>query len=648
MRRVFGVLAAASLVVVLALVSTEAAEPSQRAKDNIAKIEPILPEFEKAADECEKALQPFMDSKDPNVVSAVDAALLRISAVRSVRTMIATQPDFFAWHIGKGQLEQWKEGMSYYLDCAKSGKDPFEGMTSGIRPLRSKIDGQILFYVFKLPKDYDPKKKYPVDIGLHAGAGLIWRGDWMDGKPGNNPAQASAEERIYISPCGRGNNCYGGMGEIAIIEAIDHLKKHYSVDENRIHIGGASMGGTGGFRLCAFYPDVFAVGDSLTGGANYGVPVGNGRFDGYLLGDNFANTGFCIWDTPGDGHYKANNAFAEGLRERARKYPGYYANIELTDPKGGHGNIDRKLQDEGREWLRKQVRNPFPKLVIYKTYNLRYDGAYWAYVDVMEKPDEPARIEAEVQPGNRLRVAVENVERFHLNLVKELVGDAKELAASVNGAPAFSVPAGKTVYFAKTDGKWNVSDERYPKGLVKKHGVSGPLMDVFMEEPVLMVYGTRETGDKKKSEGMVDEAVLRMFGPSDGGGTLHTMFERKGDTAVTKEDIAEKNLVLFGTPKQNAFLAKITDKLPVKFLDDGVEIAGKAYRGEGVGLTMVYPNPLNPERYVLILPEKCGHFDPRTMPDYAVGKVVPGYGGQVLRGDVQGNFDSHWQITGKE
>ena len=82
--------------------------------------------------------------------------------------------------------------------------------------------------------------------------------------------------------------------------------------------------------------------------------MGNGRFDAYLLGESLCNTAFCIWDTPGDGHFRPNRAFAQGLRELAKRYPGYYPNVELTDPKGGHGIIDRKLQIEGREWLKKQ------------------------------------------------------------------------------------------------------------------------------------------------------------------------------------------------------------------------------------------------------------------------------------------------------
>src|SRR5262249_40415425 len=156
----------------------------------------------------------------------------------------------------------------------------------------------------------------------------------------------------------------------------------------------------------------------------------------YILADNLCNLPFLLWDTPGDGHYKANHAFADELRERARKFPGSYPNLELTHPKGGHGIIDRKLQDEGWTWMAGQVRDCYPKRVIYTTHCLRYDGAYWAHIDTVEDPARPARIEAELTAADSCKVTLTNADRFHLDLVEALVKSAKELQVSVNGGEA--------------------------------------------------------------------------------------------------------------------------------------------------------------------------------------------------------------------
>src|SRR5262249_30231316 len=149
-------------------------------------------------------------------------------------------------------------------------------------------------------------------------------------------------------------------------------------------------------------------------------------------------------------------------------------------------------------------------------------------------------------------------------------------------------------------GQWSVATERYPAGLVKKHGLCGPIQDVFMGEPVLLVHGSRGERTREMAGQTMDPAVQRLLGPGDGGTTLHTAFERKADRDVSPADLADKHLVLFGTPRQNALVERIAGQLPVRFLDDGVEIAGKRFQGADVGLQLVYPNPLNPQRYVLL------------------------------------------------
>ena len=74
----------------------------------------------------------------------------------------------------------------------------------------------------------------------------------------------------------------------------------------------------------------------------------------------------------------------------------------------------------------------------------------------------------------------------------------------------------------------------------------------------------------------------------------------KSDADVTDADIAAHNLVLWGDPSSNKVLAKIADKLPIKWSAEGVQVGKQAFKPEGHALTMIYPNPLNPKRYVVL------------------------------------------------
>ena len=611
----------------------------------------LLAECEKAATDAEAVLKDLANSDRPAVKEACDGAWLAISAIRGLPRMHAENP---GW---KPPAAEFKNAIAYFLECAKAGRDPFAGMVAGVRPYRSPIDGDILRYEFSLPKDYNPSQKYPLEVSLHAYARQkLWRGMMYGLKPSANPSRCSdfrphegldstVSDQTKERPCiwmhiyGRGcSQAYTGMGEVAIMEALADIRKHYSIDESRIIIGGGSMGGTGGFRICTLYPDLFAAGYSITSGAAFWGPPQNGLYDASMRADNLCNTPFCVWDTPGDSHFKANRAFVDSLDVLAAKYPGGYPHLEVQDPAGSHCVIDAKLRDEGWAWLRKQVKNPCPRRVVYKSYGLRYHSAYWTHIDGMIDAEAPARIEAEALDGGKLRVATSNIERFHLDLTRELVGKVQDVEITVDGK-VLRAAAGQTVNFALSDGAWGVSKSRYPAGLVKKPGTSGPMMDVFMGESVLFVYGTQKEKNPDKREKMVDAVVLSLFGKPDGRELFHTAFPRKADVDVTPADMAGSHLVLLGTPAENTLLARIAGSLPVQFAGDGVTMGGKTFKDAGI--VMVYPNPLNPDRYVLLMPENYNSRlpDSRTYRDYFIGQF-----GTRTQAIEEGVFDSRWRL----
>jgi len=74
----------------------------------------------------------------------------------------------------------------------------------------------------------------------------------------------------------------------------------------------------------------------------------------------------------------------------------------------------------------------------------------------------------------------------------------------------------------------------------------------------------------------------------------------KDDTAVTEADIASSNLILWGDPQSNTLLAKIIAKLPVAWTQDKLVVNGQTYNSANHAPVLIYPNPLNPERYIVI------------------------------------------------
>ena len=72
------------------------------------------------------------------------------------------------------------------------------------------------------------------------------------------------------------------------------------------------------------------------------------------------------------------------------------------------------------------------------------------------------------------------------------------------------------------------------------------------------------------------------------------------DSEVTDAEIAASNLVLWGDPSSNRILARIADKLPVKWTASGIVVGKDRFSPETHAAILIYPNPLNPTKYVVL------------------------------------------------
>jgi pimeloyl-ACP methyl ester carboxylesterase len=608
-----------------------AAELDTAAKAELEKIAAALPVCEAAADACERDLATLDPSGRFRSV-AIDNATALVEATRSLRGMIAQRPEYVARYM-KTRPNDWRDAMTYFLDCARKDVDPYAGYTSGNRSFRSRIDGHLLVYQYRLPPKFDPAGKYALQIYLHSAGGMGWPSWGVYGKPTRN---TSGCDRITVSFCGRGDNSYSAMGEVAVLEEIEDIRKHYPIDEDRIYLGGSSMGGTGSMRIAVNHPDLFAAVSSLTGGTCFGLEPGHGRFDALTCIENLFNSPLCIWDAPKEGWWTNNHGLCDTMRAQAAKHPGYFNVLELTDPEGKHGGIDPKLQKQGSEWIVQQKRNRYPRMIFHRTYTLRYATSHWLGVDMMDDPTALAQIEAMIADDGVLTVTTTNIRRFHIQVPKEVVGTQAAMSVAIDGAGTLTAAVGEPVNFRRSATGWSVAKERFDQGLVKKPGLSGPVVDAFMEHPLLMVYGTLQNRDRGAADAMIDKVQLSLWGPPVGAKTHYAKGERRADTAVSAADIAERNLILFGTPATNTFLRDIAASLPVAFSADGVRIGEQTFAGPGVGLAMIYPNPKNPERYILILPEDYQGGSPLYFPDWVVLK-----GAKPM---AKGDFGNAWGL----
>jgi hypothetical protein len=122
---------------------------------------------------------------------------------------------------------------------------------------------------------------------------------------------------------------------------------------------------------------------------------------------------------------------------------------------------------------------------------------------------------------------------------------------------------------------------------------------------------------------------------------------------VSADDIENKNLILFGTAASNPLIAKIVDQLPLSWKDKELVVGSHKFDSSKFVPALVYPNPLNPKRYVVInsgftFREYAYLNNARQipmLPDWAIIDATAGRNSQ-FPGKIaaSGFFDEAWKV----
>jgi hypothetical protein len=151
-----------------------------------------------------------------------------------------------------------------------------------------------------------------------------------------------------------------------------------------------------------------------------------------------------------------------------------------------------------------------------------------------------------------------------------------------------------TATFHQEGGKWAAGP--LPDTLRKKPGLCGPIDHAFMDSFVMVKPTGKPLNDKvgEWAAKEMDHAIVHWRQQYRGDARVVT------DDAVSDADIANSNLVLWGDPSSNKILAKIADKLPIKWSAKEVAVGAKTYPADTNVAILIYPNPLNPKKYVVL------------------------------------------------
>ncbi|MEO1999541.1 MAG: hypothetical protein ABGZ17_30215, partial [Planctomycetaceae bacterium] len=205
-----------------------------------------------------------------------------------------------------------------------------------------------------------------------------------------------------------------------------------------------------------------------------------------------------------------------------------------------------------------------------------------------------------------------------------------------------------TCALVRSSGQWQLG--RQPRtGLRKRHNLQGPIDDAFMDR-FLFVRPTGQSAHPRFQDWSTSEMVRAVE-----HWRRHFRGEArmKDDTQITPQDIAESHLILWGDPQSNAVLRRIFQRLPMDWTSDAIRVGSQTYASQDHGLILVYPNPLNTARYV-VLNSSFTYRDYAylnnarqvpMLPDWAVIDLKTPAGSQYPgRVAAAGFFDEQWQL----
>lgn len=555
-------------------------------------------------------------------------------------------------------------------EALREGKAPWATAAGLIvRGYTSRIDGSVQPYGLVVPASYQTPgaQRFRLDAWFHGRDEKLSELNFLTARQ-KSAGEFAPANAFVLHLYGRYCNANKFAGEIDLLEALEHVRQHYPIDDNRLVARGFSMGGAACWQFATHYPGLWAAAAPGAGFAETAdflkifqgeavqpAPYEQKLWHWYDCTDyalNLFNCPTVAYSGEVDKQKQAADIMAKALAAEG---------IELTHIIGP--GTAHKYHPQAKEEINRRIdriaaqgRNPLPRRIKFTTWTLRYNEALWVRLDGLSHHWERARVDAEILDDHTVRVNTENVAGL------SLVMPAGSCPLDVTRPPAV-VLDGATVNGpgVQSDRSWEASFERTAvgwrqadggtDGLRKRHGLQGPIDDAFMDS-FLMVHPTGQP---------LNERVAAWTAAEESHAAEHWRRQFRGeprvknDSEITADDIAAHHLILWGDPSSNALLAKVASQLPLRWDKGGVHTSAAIYPPDRYVPVCIYPNPLNPKRYIVV---NSGftfrEYDylnnarqVAKLPDYAIIDLTVPASSRAPGGvTIAGFFDEAWRLPG--
>jgi pimeloyl-ACP methyl ester carboxylesterase len=500
----------------------------------------------------------------------------------------------------------------------RDGVAPWDAATGlVVRGYVSRIDGSVQPYGLVVPASYQPNTlhRFRLDVWCHGRGETLSELNFINERQ-SRPGEFTPANAFVVHPYGRYCNANKFAGEVDLFEAIADIKKHYPIDDDRVVMRGFSMGGAACWQFAVHYPSMWVA---AAPGAGFSETA---EFLKVFQNEAVQPTSYekTLWHLYDCTDYALNlfncpTVAYSGERDRQKQAADMMARalaregiemVHVIGAKAGH-----QYTPEAKAEINRRIdsivaagRDPVPVKIRFTTWTLRYNRSFWIQVDGLEHHWQQTRVEADLfgRDGLGPELKTKNVSALTLTMAPGWfpleLGVTPNVTIDGDEVPARSPLSDRSwsAHFRKIDGQWKSVASADDGTLRKRHGLQGPIDDAFMDSFLMVRPSGRALHDKVGRWAMAEMSHAVDHWRRQFRGEARV----KDDKDISNADIAAHNLILWGDPGSNSLLAKIAGKLPMTWDNDFVRVGAAAYGADHHVPVLIYPNPLNSKRYVVL------------------------------------------------
>ncbi|MEM1610230.1 MAG: prolyl oligopeptidase family serine peptidase [Sulfolobales archaeon] len=546
----------------------------------------------------------------------------------------------------------------------------------------SLSDKSVHLFGLKPPKKGCPENGCGAIISLHG----------FKGHPYFSELYGDKEDLFIIGPSARdGEVNYREIGLYEVLDIIDIVTTKYRIDLDRIYLTGHSMGGYGTWYIGTRIPHIFAAIAPLSSRGDLSETIellmGRSGWEGIARMlklynpaeslENLSSTPVFISHGSSDRivPVEESRRMSELLKRLMidhvyEEIPGA-EHVWGTYTPGERYGLDCLDRESIEEFFRRH-RRKIPKRVRARVNDYRFNKVWWisiygdlsredAYVDIEISKEALRDVDAivirEARNVDSIEIDLDLLRRNNIISSRDILvryGD-RELLISRE----YIMNRGKIEVLIRDrdlcisldeisqlcSGNKTITDIGIKNRLIKRPPVTGPFPDIFNREFAIISCGEEYCLEAAKH-------IQRWWFNYSNGPTRIFKDEDLYDRVINGEFKQEINLLIIGGSEKNVISDLLLRLIGIVRFEGSSKImlGSKEFIADKIGLAMIYPSPLNPERYIGFLGgnsresiEAITRLPLLLIPDYLV------YSSELIGRDPKGIlssgfFNYYWKM----